>query len=241
MTIQIDDAIAELKQTADVAKAGKMNVHHKVNRDYWGVGNAALEETAKGWRQSLELDDRLQLATDLWNTNVHEARIAAAKLLTQARIRPDDSGAWELIKSWTPEVDGEAICDAVCDAGQRRLAWNSARLDDVEGWTNSTHVWTRRAALVITAPWTKQRDVKPAEAEQRERILGWIDSYIGDEDPIIMKAMSTWLRELSRKDPARVSEFLETRADKMKPFYRKDAMRHLPKVTVAPQSPLEDQ
>ena len=50
-----------------------------------------------------------------------EARLAAAKLLTQARIRPDQE-AWDLIKSWVPDFDSWAIADHACMAGQRRVA-----------------------------------------------------------------------------------------------------------------------
>ena len=86
---------------------------------------------ARDWRQGLPLDDRLALAAGLWKTNVHEARIAAAKLLTQARIR-DDAPVWRLITAWLPDFDAWAIADHACMAGQRRVSARPDRLDEVE-------------------------------------------------------------------------------------------------------------
>ena len=201
--------------------------YHKAERPYLGVANPVIDECTKDWRKTLVLEDRLRLAEDLWDTNIHEARVAAAKLLTQARIRPDDSTAWDLIKKWVPDFDAWAIADHVSIAGQKRLIWNPTRLDDVEHWTRSDHMWTRRAALVMTLPWTKSRDPKPAEIAQRERILGWAATYASDPEWFIQKAIAWWLRDLSKRDPVRTRTFLEAYGDQMKPFARKEATRLL--------------
>jgi 3-methyladenine DNA glycosylase AlkD len=63
-----------------------------------------------------------------------------------------------------PDFDSWAIADAVAQAGQKRLLADPARLDEVEGWTTSDHMWTRRAALVFTLGFTKSRH--PGAAEQ---------------------------------------------------------------------------
>ncbi len=116
---------------------------------FLGIPNPALNDLTKEWRQTLDTQARVAIAADLWKTDIFEARIAAAKLLTQARIRPDNT-AWALIQSWVPEFDSWAIADHVCMAGQKRLVADPTRLDSVETWTTSDHMWTRRAALVIT-------------------------------------------------------------------------------------------
>lgn len=93
--------LEELEALADPAKAAGMAAYHKVARPYLGVPVPAIEALTDRWRAELSLEDRLALADDLWRTNIHEARVAAAKLLTQARIRPDEA-AWALIRSWVP-------------------------------------------------------------------------------------------------------------------------------------------
>jgi 3-methyladenine DNA glycosylase AlkD len=112
-------------------------------------------------------------------------------------------------------------------AGQKRLIADPTRLDTVETWVTSEHIWTRRAALVMTLPWTKQNHPKPEELETRDRILGWAASYVTDKDWIIQNAVASWLRHLSKHDPDRVSDFLDTHSDVMKKFAVKEAGRLL--------------
>ena len=221
-------AIAQLRELGDAVKAAEMHRYHKVDRPYLGVANPVIDEHVKVWRADVDLEARLALAKGLWKGNTHEGRIAAAKLLTQARIRPDDSGAWDLIQSWVPEFDAWAIADHASIAGQKRLVADPARLDVVESWTTSEHMWTRRAALVMTLPWTKQNHPKPAELAARKRVLGWAARYVTDHDWFIQKAIAWWLRELSKHDPESVRAFLVAHAADMKPFAVKEAGRKLP-------------
>ena len=94
----LDDALAQLEIHIEPGRAEGMANYHKVPRRYLGIPNPAINDLTKEWRQTLSVEERVTLARDLWTTDIFEARLAAAKLLTQARIRPDDA-VWELIKS----------------------------------------------------------------------------------------------------------------------------------------------
>lgn len=203
-----------------------MLAYHKAPRRYLGVPNPLIDDLADSWRAALTLDDRIALASSLWATDIHEARIAAAKLLTQARIRPD-AAAWHLIQSWVPDFDAWAIADHASIAGQKRLTADPTRLDTVEAWVASPHMWTRRAALVMTLPWTKQNHPKPSDETARDRILGWCAALADDRDWFIQKAVAWWVRDLSKHDAPRARAFLETHGHRLKPFAQKEAARHL--------------
>ncbi|MFZ5961323.1 DNA alkylation repair protein [Thalassococcus sp. BH17M4-6] len=221
-----EHALDALRAAADPGRAAQMAAYHKAPRVYLGVPNPATNALTQGWRQSLNLPDRIALADGLWRSDIFEARLAAAKLLTQARIRPD-AEVWALIQAWVPEFDSWAIADHACMAGQRRLTADPARLDTVEHWTQSPHMWTRRAALVVTLPWTKQNFPKPEERSARTRILGWAAGYVPDRDWFIQKAVAWWLRDLSKHDPESVRAFLADHRDGMKPFARREAAKYL--------------
>ena len=220
------DAIAILRAHAEPGRDAQIAAYMKAPRVYLGVPMPAVNDLTKSWRQSLSIDERVRLAEGLWQTDIHEARIAAAKLLTQARIRPDDA-VWALIKRWVPDFDAWAIADHACMAGQRRLVADPARVDEVEPWTRSEHLWTRRAALVITLPWTKQNHPGPKDIAIRERVLGWAAGYVDDREWFIQKAVAWWLRDLSKHDPERVRAFLAAHGDRMKAFARKEASKYL--------------
>lgn len=223
----LDEALEALKALVEPGRAEGMAEYHKVPRTYLGIPNPALNDLAKEWRQQLTVDERVALARALWDSDIFEARLAAAKLLTQARIRPDGD-AWDLIKSWVPDFDSWAIADHAMMAGQKRLQADPARIDEVEEWTKSDSHWTRRAAMVITLPWTKQNHPKPADVEIRERVLGWAGAYVNDPEWFIQKSVAWWLRELSKHDPDRVIAFLREHGKAMKPFARKEASKYLP-------------
>ena len=222
----LDDALAALKTHIEPGRAQGAAKYHKQTREVLGIPNPALNDLSQSWRRDLSLEARVNLARALWDSDIFEARIAAAKLLTQARIRPDET-VWELIQEWVPEFDSWAIADHACMAGQRRLNADPSRLDEVEKWTKSDHMWTRRAALVITLSWTKQRHPKPAEIAGRERILGWAAGYVDDPEWFIQKAVAWWLRDLSKRDPDRVRSFLDEYGARMKPFAWREAKKYL--------------
>ncbi len=216
----------QIKAHADAERAEQVAAYHKAERPYLGVAVPVLNDLTKAWRKDLSVAERVTLADALWQTNIHEARVAASKLLTQARIRPDKD-VWTLLQSWVPDFDAWAIADHACTAMQKRLSADPARLDQVETWTGSDHMWTRRAALVSTLPWTKQNHPKPEDLARRDRILGWAAGYVPDRNWFIQKSIAWWLRELSKHDPDRVVAFLETHGDAMKPFARREAGKYL--------------
>ncbi|MGA0613727.1 DNA alkylation repair protein [Paracoccus sp. KR1-242] len=220
--------IAELRALGDETKAAEMAAYHKAPRVYLGVAVPTIDELARTWRADLDVAGRVALASALWDSDIHEARVAASKLLVQARIRPDDE-VWRLIASWVPQFDAWAIADHAMKAGERRLLADPDRLDEVETWLDHPVFWVRRAALVGTLPWTRLRNPKPADLARRERVLGWLERLADDRQPFIQKAIGWWLRDLSKHDPQRVTEWLDAHGARLKPFARREAGRWIKK------------
>ena len=218
--------LAQLAALGNPAKATEMAAYHKADRPYLGVTVPQIETLVAEWRADLDVPGRVALADTLWQSNIHEARIAAAKLLTQARIK-QDAAVWALIASWVPDFDTWALADHACKAGEKRLSADPTRLDQVEPWLSSPNMWTRRAALVMTLPWTKQNHPKPADEAARDRILGWMVPLATDRDWFIQKAIAWWLRDLSKHDAPRTRAWLETHGDVLKSFARKEAAKYL--------------
>ena len=222
----LDEALAELTARIEPGRAEGMAAYHKVPRQYLGIPNPALNELTKAWRGRLDVGDRVALADALWQTDIFEARLAAAKLLTQARIRPDD-GVWRLLISWLPDFESWAIADHAMMAGQKRVVADPTRIDEVEAWTRSDSHWIRRAAMIITLPYCKQNHPKPAELAIRERVLTWAETYVRDPEWFIQKSVAWWLRDLSKHDPDRIRRFMAENGKHMKPFARREAEKHL--------------
>lgn len=218
--------LEQLQALGDAGKAAGMAAYHKAPRVYLGVAVPVIDGLAREWRAELDVPGRIDLASRLWDSDIHEARIAATKLLTQARIRPDED-VWRLIAGWVPQFDAWAIADHAMNAGERRLLADPSRLDEVETWLDHASFWVRRAALVGTLPWTHIRNPKPAELAQRERILGWLERLADDREWFIQKAIGWWLRELSKHDAQRVRDWIDAHGARLKSFARREALRRL--------------
>lgn len=222
----VEDALAALRAHEEPGRAEGSAAYHKAPRVYLGVPNPAINDLTTGWRREMDLDARLALAGGLWDTNIFEARIAAAKLLTQARIK-GDADVWTLLVSWVPQFDSWAIADHACSAIGRRIQADLLRLDAVEGWTTADHMWIRRAALVSTLFLTKSNHPNAEEAAARDRVLGWAAGYVTDPEWFIQKSVAWWLRDLSKHDVPRTQDFLATHGAQMKAFARKEAGKYL--------------
>lgn len=221
-------ALAALTAAGNAQKAAEMAAYHKVDRPYLGLAVPQIEGFTNAWRAELSVLARVDLAAKLWDSNIHEARVAACKLLMQARMKEGCAPAFELICAWAPQFDAWALADHACTALQKRLVANPARLDVIEGWTTAPLMWMRRAALVSTLPWAKMNNLKPADHAQRERILGWAALYVPEKDWFMQKVVAWWLRDLSKHDAARTAQFLAEHGPYMKAFARKEAAQYLP-------------
>ncbi|PZQ46576.1 MAG: DNA alkylation repair protein [Rhodovulum sulfidophilum] len=225
--IPVAEAVARLEAAADPAAAAEMAAYHKAPRRYLGLANPGIDVAVADWRAALDPPGRVALAAGLWDSDIHEARIAAAKLLTQARLGADDPLVWREFLRWVPDFDAWAIADHACKAGERRLAAEPGRLDVVETWVEDPNSWVRRAALTTTLPWTKMTHPDAAERAARDRVLGWAARLVADRDWFTQKAIGTWLRSLSLRDPARVAAFLDGPGKELRSFARKEAARRM--------------
>lgn len=220
-------ALDALAARSDTGRAQDMANYHKVARHYLGLGNDTVEDLVRRWRADLERDGKIALAAGLWDSDIHEARIAAAKLLSQSRIRPDDTPVWDELQRWVVQFDSWAIADTAAKAIERRLISDPRRLTQVAAWIAHDNMWTRRAALVSTLHWAKGRHPDPDHLHARETVLAWMAALAPDPEWFIQKAIGWWLRTLSKHDPARVSAFLDLHSDSLRAVARKEGSKYL--------------
>lgn len=206
LTAKVAAALARLRALGDPERAARDKAANRTGRETLGVPAAALGDLAKSLRDDLSVDHRVIVADALWQDGTFDARLLALRMLTQARIRPDD-GVWARLTEWVGQFDCRAISDAGAAAISRRLAAEPGRLDVVEGWTQAANVWTRRTAIAATAPWAKMNHPSEADLAVRERVLGWLAAMSGDARPVIRQAVEGWLRDLGKRDADRVTAF----------------------------------
>lgn len=200
---------------------------HRTRLATLGLPLARVDAMARDWRAGLALDERLRLAGELWQDPLFEARVAAAKLLTQARIRPDDTAVWEMIRGWAEGFDDAALADHAATAGQKRVLARPARIAEIAAWVTHANILTRRSALAMTLPWARLNNLNPEDVALREEVLGWAAVLVAERDGLIQHAVAGWLRDLSRHDAGRAQAFLAEHGAKLTPAARREAEAHL--------------
>lgn len=194
-----ENALAALHAEADEARVTKLKAHFGASGDYIGIAPGRLEEMARAWRKEVAFPERLELATSLWTSGVHDARLMAAKLLTQARIK-DDQEVWAHLTDWLAQAGNWAEIDALCAACQRRLAADTSRMNKVYKLMRHESSLQRRAALGITEFLAKSTN--PSEREQiaLDRICEWLPDALADESKDVHRTAQSWLRSLAKHD-----------------------------------------
>ncbi|WP_062762530.1 DNA alkylation repair protein [Falsirhodobacter sp. alg1] len=218
--------IETLRSKANDAKAIEALEYHKTERVYLGIALEDLEALVAEWRENLTIEERVSLAQELWESDIHDARIAAAKLLLQARMRPDDS-AWDAICIWVEELDNWAIADAVAKSAEKRVMADFTRFEALESWLQSKNSWARRTAILASRPLAKKNHIKPAEREARDAALDLMVDVLGDRNWHVQKAIASWLRDLAKHDAVLARQFIAEYGEVMRGYTRKDAAQNL--------------
>ncbi len=217
----LKEFLAELQQFADPERAEGSKRYHKINRPYMGVRVPEITGISAAAARKYGGKDLLALCDRLWETNIHEARIAAGKILERKEVT-NIEGIWARVDRYKEDLDSWAIADHLAHAAFRCLEQEPLYLDEIENkWLHHPSFWVRRASLVFTLFLAKK-------GKDPERPLSWAAGMVDDHEWFIQKAIGWWLRELSKHNPDRAGIFLEEYSSRMKPFAVREASKYLP-------------
>jgi 3-methyladenine DNA glycosylase AlkD len=161
-----------------------------------------------------ESDVILDLARRIYTRPGPFCRCVAYELIRDHPEAPSCIGSNELeefgsgLKSWC------AVDTFACFlAGP---AWRVNQVPDslIRGWARRPDFWWRRAALVSTVPLNNKSQGGHGDAPRTLDICGRL---IHDREDMVVKALSWALRELAKRDPARVRVFLTEQEDELPP------------------------
>jgi 3-methyladenine DNA glycosylase AlkD len=208
-----------LRSFGDAARAAQEKRYQKSRWDHWGVAIPKMDVAIRGTLQDVPASELLSLSVRLWREPIWDLKIVATRMLASPAVAPDNH-LWRFVCARVGQLDGWAVADSLADVGSRCLLADPQRLDAVDRWVKSEHLWKRRAVLVFTLPWTK-------EGRDPERMLGWVARLVDDREWFIQKAIGWWLRELSKRDPKRVRRFLADNGAALKGVARREASKYL--------------
>jgi 3-methyladenine DNA glycosylase AlkD len=183
----------------------------------WQIRSAVKDATREG---SLDHDELVGLAEALWSEPIHERRMAAVMLLD---LHPKLLSAADLplVERLIRESRTWAYVDVLAgDVAGGLLAADSGVESTLDRWATDPDFWVRRSSLLAElGPLRKGADLKP--------FLRRADSMLDEKEFFIRKAIGWVLREVGKKRPAEVTEWLAPRTHRASGVTMREAVRYL--------------
>ena len=184
-SVRCDGVMHELKARADAGNVVGMARFGISTKGTLGVSIAELRPLAR----LIGVDH--QLALELWETGIHEARILAAFIDDPALVSEAQ------MEAWAADLDSWDVCDQVCSRLFDRTphAWRKA-----VGWSARQEEFVKRSGFVLMAALSVHDKI--AADERFLALLPIIEREAGDDRPYVKKAVNWALRQIGKRDVA---------------------------------------
>ncbi|QXJ23752.1 DNA alkylation repair protein [Actinomadura graeca] len=220
--------LARLRDQADPERAASEKRYLKSDYTHLGVPVPALRKVAlASVRRPPERGELLALVHSLWTVTddgrpLHETRMAAVEILAKrsSLLEPGDLDVAErLVRESVSWAYVDHLAEKVVGSLVVRYPSLGGTLDV---WVGDPYMWIRRTALLALLPGVR------SGAPDLDRLSRFGDALIGEKEFFIRKALGWVLRELSKKDPAWVADWVGARMDAVSGVTIREAVRRLP-------------
>ncbi len=141
------------------------------------------------------------LLETIWNESSFEARQIAGKSLEKFAPK-NPKICLDFVSSVLPDIDNWAVCDNLAMCGVEPIVYLSPELvlPLSEKWIKDKNKWIRRFGVVSLRGYKR--------IPITDKVFRILDLVMEDKDKDIKKAVAWILREITKKNPDEVAEFL---------------------------------
>lgn len=183
--------LAGLKAAADPANVAGMARFGISSAGTLGVPTPTIWALAKEARRGVgnDPDARHDVAALLWDSGVHEARIAASDVDVPQLVTRDQ------MEAWVVQIDSWDVCDQLC----MKLWWAVPGAWDVAiDWAGREESYVKRAAFALMARFATKR--KELAANDFAPLLSLVERESCDGRNEVKKAANWALRQIGKRD-----------------------------------------
>ena len=163
--------------------------------------------------QGLSFEELKDLMIVLCNEPYFEARRSSIDIMKEFVKKADVEISFRIIDSWIDDIDTWALMDPL---GSNCLGELLLRKPELEktfiSWSDDENFWRRRATLLPYLYLSLKRNYRP---EFNSIVLKALKPHISDKEFFVGKAAGWVLRELSKRDPDVVRDFIKKNREKM--------------------------
>ncbi len=196
----------------------------------YGVPVPVLGLIAAEWSKwgQHHTEEAFALVERLWHNGSRDERVIAAKMLERLGKRQWER-TLELAASFVDDIRNWEECDQLACFGLRYVVQRhpEAVLPRCRDWVRSENKWARRFGVAVLTSLPKDKTYRPSERE-----FAVLDTVMADEAREVQDAVDWALREMGKRHPAPVADYLRRHARHAeRPTRRiiKRAMKVLPK------------
>jgi 3-methyladenine DNA glycosylase AlkD len=211
---------------ADPSRAEKERAYLKSDLVFLGVGVPATRQVVgQAWAEQGRLDHEGLIAavSRLWESGIHERRMAAVELLKlapPATMSIDDepvlehllrtARTWAYVDSLAADVVGNLVASSP-------QAWDPV----LDRWASDEDFWIRRSALLSLLVPLRHG------GGDFERFSRYADAMLDEREFFIRKAIGWVLRETGRRRPELVADWIEPRVARASGITVREAVKHI--------------
>ncbi len=181
--MKVEEIITALHQASNPASVTGMQRFGIDTTHALGIPIPALRSLAK------KLKKNHTLALQLWETNIHEARILAGMIDDPLLVTP------EQMDTWANDFNSWDVCDEVCGNLFDRTPFV---LDKIKAFSNSKHEFIKRAAFTLMAEYAVHN--KTAGDEVFMAFFPIIEREAWDDRNFVKKAVNWALRATGKRN-----------------------------------------
>lgn len=222
----------QLKNKANADKAEGAKRYLKSPYQFFGVDAAGKREILKDWLKQhpdLDIDEVVKLAGALWRSRYHEKKTLAVMLL-QRYAKKLKYRHLSFLEKMVREVNNWDHLDEISIRLLGQMIDNCPRtLKRLPAWAKSDNFWVRRSALLAQIPQFRRKEGnKQLFFDLAVPMFDEGEDWGKEERFFIRKAIGWVLREISKKEPQLVFDFVKRHAGQMSGLTFREGTRKLP-------------
>lgn len=181
--MKLEEVLDQLRQLGDNSSLPGMARYGIVVDKALGIRMPILRALAKSIRKDHDL------ALELWNTGIHEARLLAVFVADKKQVTED------MMEAWVKDFNSWDICDQACSGLLDKTRW---AYDKAIEWTSRTGEFEKRAGFVMMACLAVHD--KKAPDEKFIRFFPLIEQHADDDRNFVKKAVNWALRQIGKRN-----------------------------------------
>jgi 3-methyladenine DNA glycosylase AlkD len=217
-----------LRRRADPDRAAGAKRYLKSDLEFIGVTTPEFRAEV---REALHLtgpperDGLLAAAAELWARPVFELRAAAVELLDR-HVRQLDERDLATVEAMIRAARTWALVDWLATRVAAPLVDRHPELSrDLDRWAGDDEFWVRRAAMLALLPALRRG------GGDLDRFCRYADAMLDEREFFIRKAIGWVLREVAKKRPAAVAQWLRPRVVRASGLTVREAVKYLDAAT----------